>query len=114
MKMILAIIRPSRLTAVKKALDEAGLSGITVTAVKGCGTQRGIVERYRGSEYKIDFHDKLEIKVVVNDNELDKVIKIISENAKTNELGDGKIFVLNVEQTIRIRTNETGAAALEK
>ena len=112
--MIIAIIRPSRLAAVKDALNESGFSGITVIAVKGRGSQRGIVERYRGSEYKIDLLDKVEVKVVVEDEEQDKVIKAISDSAKTNELGDGKIFVLNVEQAVRIRTNETGVSALEK
>ena len=114
MKMILAIIRPNRLSAVKDALNEGGFSGITVIAVKGRGSQKGIVERYRGSEYKIDLLDKVEIKVVVEDDDLNKVIKIITDAARTSELGDGKIFVLNVEQAIRIRTNETGVAALEK
>ena len=112
--MIIAIIRPNRLAAVKDALNEGGFSGITVMAVKGRGSQKGIVEHYRGGEYKIDFLDKVEVKVVVEDEEQDKVIKAITNAAKTNELGDGKIFVLNVEQAIRIRTNETGAAALEK
>ena len=114
MKMIIAIIRPNRLSALKDALNESGFSGITVCAVKGRGTQKGIVERYRGSEYIIDLLDKVEVKVVIDDADMDKVIKIITDAAKTNELGDGKIFVLNVEQAIRIRTNETGAAALEK
>ena len=107
MKMIIAIIRPKRLAAVKAALHEAGFSGITVTAVKGCGSQGGIVERYRGSEYVIDLLDKVEIKVVVNDNELEKATQIIVDAGKTGEVGDGKIFVLNVEEVIRIRTNMT-------
>ena len=114
MKMVMAIIRPSRLAAVKDALNESGFSGITVSSVKGRGSQKGIVERYRGSEYKIDLLDKVEIKVVVDDEELENVIKTITDSAKTNELGDGKIFVLNIEQAVRIRTNETGAAALDK
>ena len=112
--MIIAIIRPARLSAVKDSLKESGYSGITVTAVKGRGSQTGIVEKYRGSEYKIDLLDKVEIKVVVEENELDKVIKIISNTARTGELGDGKIFVINVEEAIRIRTEETGISALEK
>lgn len=114
MKMVIAIIRPTRLAAVKDSLNEGGFSGITVNSVKGRGSQKGIVERYRGSEYKIDLLDKVEIKVVVEDEDLDNVVKIITDSAKTNELGDGKIFVLNVEQAIRIRTSETGEAALEK
>ena len=112
--MIIAIIRPNRLSAVKDTLNEGGFSGITITSVKGRGTQKGIVEHYRGSEYKIDLLDKVEIKVVVDDEDTDKVIKIITDAARTSELGDGKIFVLNVEQAIRIRTNEIGIAALEK
>ncbi len=114
MKMVLAIIRPARLSVVKDALNEAGFSGITISSVKGRGSQKGTVERYRGSEYKIDLLDRVEIKVVIDDDDIDKVIKIITDSARTNELGDGKIFVLNVEQAVRIRTNETGIAALEK
>lgn len=112
MKLIIAIIRPARLTSVKDALKEHGFSGITITAVKGRGSQRGTVEKYRGSEYKIDLLDKVEIKVVVDDNDLEEVIKIINDNARTGELGDGKIFVLNVEQAVRIRTDELGSEAL--
>lgn len=113
MKMIIAIIRPNRLTPVKSALHEAGFGGITVTAVKGCGTQHGVVERYRGSEYVIDLLDKVQIEVVVSNEEATKAVKIIADAAKTGEVGDGKIFVLNVEEVIRIRTSETGEAALE-
>lgn len=114
MKLILAIIRPTRLSAVKNALSENDFGGITVNSVKGCGSQKGVIERYRGSKYEVDLHDKVEIKVVVNDEDAEKVIKIISENSRTNELGDGKIFVLNVEEAIRIRTNELGDSALRK
>ena len=113
MKMIIAIIRPGKLSSVKMALDEAGFTGITAIAVKGRGSQRGAVERYRGSEYKVDLLDKVEVKVVVNDEDLDKAIQIIIDNSKTGEVGDGKIFVLNVEEVIRIRTNQTGKEALE-
>lgn len=114
MKLIIAIIRPNRLTPVKSALQEGGFSGITVSAVKGCGTQHGIVERYRGSEYVIDLLDKVEIKIIVNDDEANKAIQVITDAAKTGEVGDGKIIVLNTEEVIRIRTGETGAGALEK
>ncbi len=114
MKMIIAIIRPGRLAAVKNSLNENGFTGVTVSSVKGCGSQGDIVERYRGSEYKIDLHDKMEIKVVVNDEYSEKAVSIISDAARTNELGDGKIFILNVEEVVRIRTNEIGPAALEK
>ena len=113
MKMILAIIRPNRLTTVKAALHEAGFSGITASSVKGCGSQRGIVESYRGSRYVIDLLDKVEIKVVVNDNDLDKAMQVIRDAARSGEFGDGKIFVLNVEESIRIRTNDRGLSALE-
>lgn len=113
MKMIIAIIRPGRLTAVKGALLENGFDGITVTAVKGCGSQKGVVERYRGSTYVVDLLDKVQIEVVVDDKELEKAVKVISDAAKTGEVGDGKIFVLNVEEAIRIRTGEAGVSALE-
>lgn len=113
MKMIIAIIRPSRLIPVKSALLKEGFSGITVSAAKGCGSQRGIVERYRGSEYVVDLLEKVEVKVVMSDEEIDKAIQIIIEAGRTGEVGDGKIFVVNVEQVIRIRTSETGEAALE-
>jgi nitrogen regulatory protein P-II 1 len=113
MKMIIAIIRPNRLTPVKSALLEAGFSGITVLGVKGCGSQRGVVEKYRGSEYVIDLLDKLQIEVVVDNEDVNKAVQIIADAAKTGEVGDGKIFVLNVDEVVRIRTNETGKAALE-
>lgn len=113
MKMVIAIIRPNRLQAIKSALHEAGCSGITVSSVKGCGGQRGVVERYRGSEYVIDLLDKVQITVVINDEDLEKVSQIIIDAAKTGDIGDGKIFVLNVEEVTRIRTGETGASALE-
>ena len=112
MKLIIAIIRPTRLSSVKDALKEHGFSGITITPVKGRGSQRGTTEKYRGSEYTIDLLDKVEIKVVVDDDDLEEVVKIITENARTGELGDGKIFILNIEQTIRIRTEEIGTEAL--
>lgn len=114
MKMIIAIIRPNRLQPVKSALNEGGFSGITVHAVKGCGSQLGVIERYRGSEYVVDLLDKVQITVVVENEELNKAVKIISDSARTGELGDGKIFIVNVEEVIRIRTGETGMSALEK
>ena len=113
MKLIIAIIRPGRLQAVKSALQEGGFSGITVTPTKGCGTQKGLVERYRGSEYVIDLLDRVQIEIAVKDEEVKKIIQLISDTAKTGEVGDGKIFVLNVEEVIRIRTSETGESALE-
>ena len=112
MKLIIAIIRPTRLASVKDALKEHGFSGITITPVKGRGSQRGTIEKYRGSEYTIDLLDKVEIKVVVEDDALEEAVKVITDNARTGELGDGKIFVLNVEHAIRIRTEELGSEAL--
>lgn len=113
MKMIVAIIRPNRLQAVKSALNEKGFTGITVTAVKGRGSQKGVVEKYRGSEYVVDLLDRIRVEVVVADEELKNVVQIITNAARTGEVGDGKIFVLNVEEIIRIRTGESGQAALE-
>ena len=113
MKMVVAIIRPNRLQAVKSALNEKGFTGITVTAVKGRGSQRGVVEKYRGSEYVVDLLDRVKVEVVVEDEGLQNAIQLITDSAKTGEVGDGKIFVLNIEEVIRIRTKETGQAALE-
>ena len=113
MKLIIAIIRPGRLQAVKTALQETGVSGITVTPVKGCGSQRGVTERYRGSEYVIDLLDRVQVEVAIKDDEVSKIAQIILDAAKTGEVGDGKIFVLNIEEVIRIRTNEKGESALE-
>lgn len=112
--MIIAIIRPNRLQAVKSALNEGGFTGITVTAVKGRGSQTGVVERYRGSEYVVDLLDRVKLEVVVKDVDVNKATKIISDGARTGEVGDGKIFVLNIEEVIRIRTSESGESALEK
>lgn len=114
MKMIIAIIRPNRLQAVKGALNDSGYTGITVTAVKGRGSQSGVVERYRGSEYVVDLLDRVKLEVVVKDEDVSKTAKIISDAARTGEVGDGKVFVLNIEEVIRIRTNEAGESALEK
>ena len=113
MKMITAIIRPNHHQAVKGALGEADFSGITVSSVKGCGSQRGVIERYRGSEYVVDLLDKIKIEFVVKDDEVGKAIKIICDGARTGEVGDGKIFVTSIEEVIRIRTNERGESALE-
>jgi len=112
MKKIMAIIRPNKLDIVKQALDDVGCSGITVTEVKGRGRQKGISEIYRGREYRIDLLPKLEINVIVHDNEIDKIVETIAKSARTGEIGDGKIFVLPVEDVIRIRTGERGDSAL--
>lgn len=112
MKRIDAIIRPSRLHAVREALEELGYGGITVCEVKGHGKQRGLTEQWRGREYRVEYLSKVWILVVVNDESLDKVTAAIVENAATGEIGDGKIFVSDVQDVIRIRTKERGASAV--
>ncbi|AEF96264.1 P-II family nitrogen regulator [Methanotorris igneus] len=112
MKKIEAIIRPSKLEDVKNALKDAGFIGMTVSEVKGRGVQGGIVERYRGREYTVDLLPKVKIEIVVKDEDVEKVIDIICENAKTGEFGDGKIFVIPVEEVIRVRTKERNEKAI--
>ena len=112
MKKIEAIIKPFRLTDVKEALQEAGVYGLTVTEVKGFGRQRGHTEIYRGSEYTVDFLPKVKIEIVLEDEAVDRVVKAIVSAAMTGKIGDGKVFVLPVEEAIRIRTNDRGPAAL--
>tara|TARA_R110001592_G_scaffold40078_1_gene131755 strand:- start:14 stop:355 length:342 start_codon:yes stop_codon:yes gene_type:complete len=112
MKKIEAIIKPFKLDEVKDALQEAGVHGITVTEVKGFGTQKGHTELYRGAEYVVDFLPKLKIDIVIADNLLEQAIEVIQISAHTGRIGDGKIFVTNVEQAVRIRTGETGDAAI--
>ncbi|MBI4699411.1 MAG: P-II family nitrogen regulator [Nitrospirae bacterium] len=112
MKKIEAIIKPFKLDDVKKALNEIGVNGMTVTEVKGFGRQKGHVEYYRGAEYDINFVPKLKIEIVIQDQLLEKAITIIQENAKTGEIGDGKMFISNIEEIIRIRTGEKGEAAI--
>jgi nitrogen regulatory protein P-II 1 len=112
MKKIEAIIRPHLLDAVKNALQEVGVAGLTVTEVKGFGRQKGHTETYRGSEYKIDFLPKVKIEVALPLELVDQAIDAIMKTAKTGKFGDGKIFVLPVEEVIRIRTGERGEAAL--
>lgn len=112
MKKIETIIKPFKLDEVKDALDALGIKGMTVTEVKGFGRQRGHTEIYRGTEYQADFIPKIKIEIVLEDELLDKVMQAILEKAKTGKVGDGKIFVLPVEQAIRIRTGESGADAL--
>ena len=112
MKKIEAILKPFKLDDVRSALSEAGVSGMTVMEVKGFGRQKGHTELYRGSEYTIDFLPKVKMEVVVKDSEAAKVVKIIQDTAKTGKIGDGKIFVLNVEECIRIRTGEAYEEAL--
>ena len=112
MKLITAIVKPFKLDDVKEALKAAGVQGITVTEVKGFGRQGGHTETYRGSEYHIDFVPKMRIELVVEDNSLERTLDVIRESASTGKIGDGKIWVTNVEQIIRIRTGEHGADAI--
>lgn len=108
MKKIEAIVRPGKLDDVQTALDDFGVSGLTVTQVLGCGNQKGHTQVYRGVEYKVYLLPKVKIEVVVTDQEVDQVISIIIQAARTGEVGDGKIFVYPVEEAIRIRTGEKG------
>ncbi len=112
MKLVTAIIKPFKLDDVREALSEIGVTGITVTEVKGFGRQKGHTELYRGAEYVVDFLPKVKIEAAISEDTLDQVIEAISKAANTGKIGDGKIFVTSVEQTIRIRTGETGPEAL--
>ncbi len=112
MKKIEAIIKPFKLDEVKEALQEIGLQGMTVVEAKGFGRQKGHTELYRGAEYVVDFLPKLKIEVVVDDAQLDGALEAITKAAKTGKIGDGKIFVLDVSNVIRIRTGETGSQAV--
>lgn len=112
MKMVTAIIKPFKLDDVREALSEIGVQGITVTEVKGFGRQKGHTELYRGAEYVVDFLPKVKVEVAVNDDLVDQVIESVSKAANTGKIGDGKIFVFNLEQAMRIRTGETGTDAL--
>ncbi|MBI2336046.1 MAG: P-II family nitrogen regulator [Deltaproteobacteria bacterium] len=112
MKKIEAIIKPFKLDEVKEALTQLGIKGMTVTEVKGFGRQKGHKEMYRGAEYVIDFIPKIKIDLVVTDGEVPKVMEAIQASAKTGTIGDGKIFVTNVEASLRIRTGETGEDSL--
>ncbi|MBU3543527.1 P-II family nitrogen regulator [Polynucleobacter sp. MWH-Mekk-B1] len=112
MKLITAIIKPFKLDEVREALSEVGVSGITVTEVKGFGRQKGHTELYRGAEYVVDFLPKVKIEAAVEDGILERAIEAIEKAARTGKIGDGKIFVSPVEHVIRIRTGETGASAL--
>lgn len=112
MKLITAIIKPFKLDDVREALAALGVQGITVTEVKGAGRQKGHTEMYRGAEYVVDFLPKVKIEIAINSATLDQAIEAISQAAFTGKIGDGKIFVSNLEQVIRIRTGETGVDAL--
>ena len=112
MKLVMAVIKPFKLDEVRQALTDIGIEGMTVTEVKGYGRQKGHTEIYRGAEYEVTFVPKLKIEVAVPTAMVDKVIETVSSVAKTGQIGDGKIFVVSIEQTIRIRTGETDEDAL--
>jgi nitrogen regulatory protein P-II 1 len=112
MKLIIAVIKPFKLEEVKAALNEIGVQGMTVTEIKGFGRQKGHTEFYRGSEYTVDFLPKVKIEVVTTDAVAPKAVELIVKHAKTGKIGDGKVFVLPVEDAIRIRTDEHGEAAI--
>jgi nitrogen regulatory protein P-II 2 len=112
MKFVTAVIKPFKLDEVRAALSEVGVQGITVTEVKGFGRQKGHTELYRGAEYVVDFLPKVKLEVAIQDELLDRVLEAIQKSANTGKIGDGKIFVFDLQQIIRIRTGETGAEAL--
>ncbi|MBK1721216.1 P-II family nitrogen regulator [Thiocystis violacea] len=112
MKLVAAVIKPFKLDDVREALGDIGVSGITVIEVKGFGRQKGHTELYRGAEYVVDFLPKIKVEIAVDDDMVEKVIEAISAAARTGKIGDGKIFVFELNQVIRIRTGETGADAL--
>lgn len=112
MKLVTAVIKPFKLDDVRDALSEIGIQGLTVTEVRGFGRQKGHTELYRGAEYVVDFLPKVKIEIAVGDNQVEPAIEAISKAANTGKIGDGKIFIYNLEQVVRIRTGETGADAL--
>ena len=112
MKMITAIIKPFKLDDVRDALAEIGIAGMTATEVKGFGRQKGHTELYRGAEYVVDFLPKIKVEIAIDDAQLDPVIEAISAAAKTGKIGDGKIFIYELNQAVRIRTGESGSEAL--
>jgi nitrogen regulatory protein P-II 1 len=112
MKLIVAMIRPSRLDEVKEALRSAGVAGMTVSEIQGFGRQRGHTEVYRGAEYQVDFVPKVRVEVIAEDDEADLVLKTITEASRTGRIGDGKVMVLPIEQLVRIRTGERGPSAI--
>ncbi|MDP3293147.1 MULTISPECIES: P-II family nitrogen regulator [Nevskia] len=112
MKMLIAIIKPFRLDAVREALAEAGVQGMTVTEVRGFGRQKGHTELYRGAEYTIDLLPKIKLEVALTPDQVDKAVEAIARSAKTGQIGDGKIFVYDLNQTVRIRTGESGVDAV--
>ena len=112
MKLVVAMIKPFKLDEVRSALSEAGVQGMTVTEVKGFGRQKGHTELYRGAEYVVDFVPKVKLDLVVNDDEVDSVVEAVIESARSGALGDGKVFIYDMVEAIRVRTGETGADAI--
>ncbi|MBF0188132.1 MAG: P-II family nitrogen regulator [Magnetococcales bacterium] len=112
MKWVTAIIKPFKQDEVREALTAAGIQGLTVTEVRGFGRQKGHTELYRGAEYQVDFLPKLKVEIAVDDSQLDAAIEAIQKGARTGKIGDGKIFVMDLEQAVRIRTGETGGDVL--
>ena len=112
MKKIEAIVKPFKLDEVREALSEVGVTGLTVTEVKGFGRQKGHTELYRGAEYVVDFLPKVKVEAAVTDDIVERAVEAVEQSARTGKIGDGKIFVFDLEQVIRIRTGETGAEAL--
>jgi len=112
MKQIIAIIKPFKLDEVKIALQEAGVQGLTVSEVKGFGRQKGHTELYRGAEYVVDFLPKIKLEILAKEEEVTRIVEAIQKAAKTGRIGDGKIFVMPVEEVVRIRTGETGPSAV--
>lgn len=112
MKLVIAIIKPFRLDDVRAALSDIGIQGMTVCEIKGFGRQKGHTELYRGAEYVVDYIPKVKIEIAIDDDRLDAVIDAVIESARTGKIGDGKIFVMPLENAVRVRTGETGASAL--
>lgn len=109
---MIAVIRPEKLDDVRQALERVGCSGLMISEIQGHGNQKGIVQQWRGEKYKVDLISKIKLEVVVNDEEVETIKKTIIENARTGEIGDGKIFISNIDEVIRIRTGEEGEIAL--
>ena len=112
MKLVMAVIKPFKLDDVREALNELGVQGLTASEVKGYGRQKGQTEIYRGAEYAVSFLPKVKVEVVVDDDQIDSVVEVIAKAANTGRIGDGKIFVIDVQSAMRIRTGETGSEAL--
>lgn len=112
MKKIEVIIRPEKLDTVRSALENVGYAGLMITEIEGHGKQKGVVQQWRGEKYKVEYLPKIKIEIVVKDQDVDRITKAVLDSAKTGEIGDGKIFISNIENAVRIRTGEKGEAAL--